>query len=64
MFVMQKTINKSFNLKGITLHGGKNSNIFVKPATANTGIIFRRIDIDVPYEKSLINAKYNNVTSS
>ena len=61
---MQKTINKSFNIEGITLHSGAISNLFVHPATANTGIVFRRIDLKNTYEKTLIEAKFNNVSVS
>ena len=46
---MQKTINKSFNIEGVTLHSGEKSNLSVNPATANTGIVFRRIDIKFKY---------------
>ncbi len=61
---MQKTINKSFNIEGVTLHSGERSNLSVNPATANTGIIFRRVDIKNSNEKSLIQAKFNNVSVS
>ena len=61
---MQKTINKSFNIEGVTLHSGEKSNLSVNPATANTGIVFRRVDIKNSNEDSLIEAKYNNVSIS
>ena len=61
---MQKTINKSFNIEGVTLHSGEKSNLSVKPATANTGIVFRRVDIKNSNEESLIEAKFNNVSVS
>ena len=61
---MQKTINKSFNIEGITLHSGEKSNLSVNPATANTGIVFRRVDIKNSNEESLIEAKFNNVCVS
>ena len=61
---MQKTINKSFNIEGITLHSGEKSNLSVNPATANTGIVFRRVDIKNSNEESLIEAKFNNVSVS
>ena len=41
----QKTINKDISLKGVGLHSGLNTNITIKPAKSNTGIIFKRIDI-------------------
>jgi len=61
---MQKTINKSFNIEGVTLHSGEKSNFSVNPATANTGIVFRRVDIKNSNEESLIEAKFNNVSVS
>ena len=36
----------------------------VNPATANTGIVFRRVDIKNSNEESLIEAKFNNVSVS
>ncbi len=61
---MQKTINESFSVSGITLHNGTISNLTVHPAAANTGILFRRIDLKISNEKTIIDAKYNNVSHS
>ena len=61
---MQSTINKSFKLFGITLHGGKQASMIVHPATPNTGILFRRTDLKVSYEETLIEASYKNITCS
>ncbi len=61
---MQKTINKSFNIEGVTLHSGERSNLSVNPATANTGIVFRRVDNKNSNEEPLIEAKFNNVSVS
>jgi UDP-3-O-[3-hydroxymyristoyl] N-acetylglucosamine deacetylase len=41
----QKTIKKNIKLRGIGLHSGLNSNLTIKPAKPNAGIIFKRIDI-------------------
>ena len=41
----QKTINQVITIKGIGLHSGLKANLTIKPAEANTGIIFKRIDI-------------------
>ena len=57
----QKTINKSINFKGIGLHLGKKVNIILEPADANTGIIFKRIDLKNNNE---IKANYTNVSSA
>ena len=41
----QKTIKKEINFKGIGLHSGRLVNLCIKPAKPNTGIVFKRIDI-------------------
>ena len=41
----QKTIKKNINLKGIGLHNGLNVNLTIKPASPNSGILFKRIDL-------------------
>ena len=61
---MQKTINKSFCVSGITLHSGVISNLTVHPASANTGIMFKRVDLKILNEKTIIEAKFNNVSAS
>ena len=61
---MQKTINKSFCVSGITLHSGVISNLTVHPAAANTGIMFKRVDLKILNEKTIIEAKFNNVSAS
>ena len=42
----QKTIKDSIELDGVGLHNGKNVNICLKPAEVDTGIKFKRTDID------------------
>ena len=41
----QKTIKETISLKGIGLHSGLRTNIKIRPAEPNTGIVFKRIDI-------------------
>jgi len=41
----QKTIKKNINIKGVGLHSGLDVNITIKPSEANTGIVFKRIDL-------------------
>ena len=43
---MQKTIKKNIEIKGIGLHSGCEVNLLIKPALANSGIVFKRVDID------------------
>ena len=42
----QKTIAKNVKLDGVGLHSGKKASIVIKPANPNTGIIFKRIDLN------------------
>ena len=57
----QKTLQNNIQLEGIGLHNGIKVNLCLKPAEVNTGIIFKRIDIDD--EKNIIEANYKNVNS-
>ena len=41
----QKTINSPINIDGIGVHSGNSVSIKILPAEANTGIIFKRIDL-------------------
>ncbi len=41
----QKTISKNISIEGVGLHTGKKASLVIKPASPNTGIIFKRIDI-------------------
>ena len=58
----QKTIKDSIQLEGVGLHNGIKVNLCLKPAEADTGILFKRIDVDS--DKSIIEASYKNVSSS
>ena len=42
----QQTLKEKVNLKGVGLHNGKEVNLTINPAKPNTGIIFKRIDIN------------------
>ena len=42
--MMQTTINKEFRLTGMGLHTGRTVTVTVRPAPADFGIAFRRID--------------------
>ena len=46
MFDMQTTIVKEAGVKGIGLHTGTESDVMFRPAPINTGVIFRRLDLD------------------
>ena len=42
----QKTIKSSILIKGVGLHNGIEVNLTIKPSKPNTGIIFKRVDIN------------------
>ncbi len=42
--ILQRSIKKSATISGIGLHSGERINLRMRPATANTGIIFHRTD--------------------
>lgn len=46
----QRTINNPIRASGVGLHSGKKVLMVVKPAPADTGVVFRRIDLDAPIE--------------
>jgi len=56
---LQKTINNSIELEGVGLHNGIKVNICLKPADVNSGIKFKRTDVD--NTKNIIEASYKNV---
>ena len=58
----QKTIKDSIELDGVGLHNGKNVNICLKPAEVDSGIKFKRTDIN--NTNNIIDANYKNVSSS
>tara|TARA_Y100000590_G_scaffold421540_1_gene525325 strand:- start:654 stop:1580 length:927 start_codon:yes stop_codon:yes gene_type:complete len=57
----QKTIKELIQLEGVGLHNGVKVNLVLKPANANTGIVFKRKDVEE--KKSVIEASYKNVKS-
>ena len=58
---LQKTIKDSIQLEGVGLHNGIRVNLCLKPTEANSGIIFKRTDVD--NTKNIIKASYKNVNS-
>ncbi|WP_282606828.1 UDP-3-O-acyl-N-acetylglucosamine deacetylase [Pelagibius sp. Alg239-R121] len=45
-FVRQKTLKNSIHCSGVGLHSGAKINMTLLPAPANTGVVFRRVDIN------------------
>ena len=58
----QKTLKEPIELHGVGLHNGVKVNVCLKPAEANSGIKFKRIDIEDG--KNIIEASYKNVSSA
>jgi len=56
--IKQRTLKNVIRATGVGLHTGKKIFLTLRPAPANAGIIFRRIDLDDPVE---IEAKSDNV---
>ena len=57
----QKTISDKISLQGVGIHTGKNVKINIIPASPNTGIIFKRVDL---IKNNIIIANYANVTNT
>jgi len=58
---LQRTIKDPIEFEGIGLHNGEKVNLCLKPAEINSGIIFKRTDIDS--FKNEIEACYKNVSA-
>jgi len=56
--IKQRTLKNVISATGVGLHTGKKIYLTLRPAPANAGIIFRRVDLDEPVE---IEAKSDNV---
>ena len=54
----QKTINDKIELAGVGLHNGADVNLIIKPGEPNSGISFKRIDID---GDNTVSANFKNV---
>jgi UDP-3-O-[3-hydroxymyristoyl] N-acetylglucosamine deacetylase len=44
--IRQRTLKNVIKATGVTLHGGERAELTLRPAPPNTGIIFRRIDLN------------------
>ncbi len=57
----QKTLKKEVSFSGIGLHSGTNADVTLTPANSNSGIIFKRSDLEKNNE---IVANFKNVSSA
>jgi UDP-3-O-[3-hydroxymyristoyl] N-acetylglucosamine deacetylase len=46
----QRTLRSLVRTTGVGLHSGERVELVMRPAAANTGIVFRRVDLDPPVE--------------
>jgi len=59
--IYQKTLRNTIRAKGVGLHTGEQVNLTLRPAPPNTGIIFRRVDLQPVVE---IPARLDHVTDT
>ena len=60
-YLTQKTIKNKISFSGIALHSGLNVNVCLVPARPNTGIIFKRVDLN---KHNLVYPNFMNVTNT
>ena len=60
-YLTQKTIKNKVSFSGVALHSGLNVNVSLIPAEPNSGIIFKRVDLD---KNNLVYPNFMNVTNT
>ena len=60
-YLTQKTIKNSVSFNGVALHSGLDVNVSLKPAEPNSGIVFKRIDVN---KNNLVYPNFLNVTNT
>ncbi|CAD6508659.1 UDP-3-O-acyl-N-acetylglucosamine deacetylase [Candidatus Profftia tarda] len=55
--IKQRTLKRIIQATGVGLHNGKKVTLTMRPAAANTGVIYRRTDLNSPPVDFLTNAK-------
>ncbi len=48
--IRQRTLKSLVRTTGVGLHGGRKVNLVLRPAAPDTGIVFRRVDLDPPVD--------------
>jgi UDP-3-O-[3-hydroxymyristoyl] N-acetylglucosamine deacetylase len=61
MAIFQKTVKSATKFSGVSLHSGKSTNMVIKPATENHGIVFKRVDL---IDNNLIKVNFSAVTEA
>ncbi len=62
--VNQYTLNHKISARGCGLHSGKGVSLSLCPAPPDTGIVFRRVDLDPPVEIPALAAQVSSTTLS
>ncbi len=57
----QKTLKKTATFSGVGLHNGKFAKVLIKPSEPNTGIVFKRVDLQ---SNNYVYPSFTNVTST
>jgi UDP-3-O-[3-hydroxymyristoyl] N-acetylglucosamine deacetylase len=48
--IKQRTLKRSIEATGLGLHTGRKVTLTLRPAPANTGVIYRRTDLNPPVD--------------
>ena len=62
--IKQRTLKNSIKATGIGLHSGQKVYLTLRPAPVNTGIIFRRVDLDPVVEIPAVAHNVSDTTLS
>ena len=57
----QKTVSKKISFSGVGIHSGKKVNLNILPSSPNSGIVFKRVDLN---KNNIVYPLYNNVTDT
>ena len=57
----QKTLKKTATFSGVGLHNGKFAKVLIKPSEPNTGIVFKRVDLQ---SNNYVYPSFTNVTNT
>lgn len=60
--ISQKTINNKVSCSSVGIHSGEKVSMTLYPAACNSGIVFKRTDVEA--SKSIIAADYKNVVET
>ena len=60
-YLTQKTVESNVLFSGIALHSGHNVNLCIKPGEPNSGIVFKRVDLE---NNNFVYPSFMNVTST